>query len=44
MKAYWVSGGIAPPILDFGIDEGEWLVSRPGGFTPRERAPVFMAF
>jgi hypothetical protein len=36
MKAYWGSGGIAPCFLDLG---GECLVSRPGHFTPRERAP-----
>jgi hypothetical protein len=39
MKTYWGSGGIAPRILDLGLDGGEWSVSRPGRFTPRERAP-----
>jgi len=39
MKAYWVSGGIAPCILDIGVDGGEWLASRPGCYTPRERTP-----
>jgi len=34
MKAYWSSGSIAPGILD----GGEWSVSRPGSFIPRERA------
>jgi hypothetical protein len=39
MKTYWRSGGIAPPILDPVLDGGERLSSRPGRFTPRERAP-----
>jgi hypothetical protein len=39
MKAYWRSGGIAPCILDLGTRLGEWSASRPGRFTPRERAP-----
>jgi hypothetical protein len=33
------SGGIAPPFLTSELDGGEWLVSRPGPFTPRERVP-----
>jgi hypothetical protein len=39
MKAYWGSGGIAPRTLTSAIDGGEWSASRPGRFTPRERAP-----
>jgi hypothetical protein len=39
MKAYWGSGGIAPLILTSALDGGEWSASRPGRFTPRERAP-----
>jgi hypothetical protein len=38
MKAYWGSGGIAPRIFTSALD-GEWLASRPGSFTPREKAP-----
>jgi hypothetical protein len=26
--------------LTSALDEGEWSASRPGHFTPRERAPV----
>jgi hypothetical protein len=37
MKAYYGSGGISPRILDFGT-RWEWSASRPGRFTPRERA------
>jgi hypothetical protein len=38
MKTYW---GVEVRILDLGtLDGGEWSVSRPGRFTPRERAPV----
>jgi len=36
---YWENGGIAPRILDLGIDGGEWSASRPCHITPRERAP-----
>jgi hypothetical protein len=36
MKTYWRSGGIDPRILDLG---GEGSASRPGRFTPKERAP-----
>jgi hypothetical protein len=32
------SGGIAPCIVNFGARGGEWLASRPGRFTPGERA------
>jgi hypothetical protein len=39
MEAYWESGGIAPRILTLALDGGEWTASRPGRFTPRERAP-----
>jgi hypothetical protein len=35
----WDSGGIAPPFLTSALDGGEWLASRPGSFTPGERAP-----
>jgi hypothetical protein len=38
MKAYWGNGCIAPRILDLGTG-AEWSPSRPGRFTPRERAP-----
>jgi hypothetical protein len=38
MKAYRGSGGIAPPIFTPALDGGEWSASRPGRFTPRERA------
>jgi hypothetical protein len=39
MKMYWVSGGIAPRILDLGT-RWRWVVSSLSGrFTPRERAP-----
>jgi hypothetical protein len=38
MEAYWGSGGKVPRILDLGT-RCEWSASRPGGFTPRERAP-----
>jgi hypothetical protein len=40
MKAYWGSGGTAPIVLlTSALDGGEWSASRPGRFTPRERAP-----
>jgi hypothetical protein len=35
MEAYWRSG-----FFDLGTRRGEWSASRPGRFTPRERAPV----
>jgi hypothetical protein len=34
------STGTAPRILDLGTRWSEWSASRPGRFTPRERAPV----
>jgi hypothetical protein len=37
VKAYWGIGGRAPRILDLGNGWGEWSVSRPGRFTPRDR-------
>jgi hypothetical protein len=39
MKAYWGSGVIAPFIFDLSTNGGEWSASRPGRFTPKERAP-----
>jgi len=39
-KAYWMSGSILPRILNPALDGGEWSASRPGRFTPTERAPV----
>jgi hypothetical protein len=38
MKTY---GGIDPPFLTSTLDGGEWSNSRPGRFTPGERAPGF---
>jgi hypothetical protein len=38
MHIYWGSGGIAPRILTSALDGGEWLASRPGRFTPTEKA------
>jgi hypothetical protein len=38
MKAYWVSGGIAPRILTSALDGGELSASYPGRFISRERA------
>jgi hypothetical protein len=35
----WGRGGIAPPFLTLTLDEGKWSASRPGLFTPGERAP-----
>jgi hypothetical protein len=40
MKAYWVSGGITPRILDLGTRWCEWSASRPGCFTSRERTDL----
>jgi hypothetical protein len=37
MKTCRGSGGIAPCIRDLGTSRGEWLASRPGLFTLRER-------
>jgi hypothetical protein len=39
MKVYWRNGGVAPHILASALDGGEWSASRPGRFTPKERAP-----
>jgi hypothetical protein len=30
---------MAPPLLTSALDEGEWSASRPGRFTPGNRAP-----
>jgi hypothetical protein len=38
IKAYWGNGGIAHSLIS-ALDGGEWSASRPGRFTPRERAP-----
>jgi hypothetical protein len=35
----WGSGGIVPLFLASAPDGGEWSASRPGRFTPGERAP-----
>jgi hypothetical protein len=32
-------GGIAPTFLTSALEGGEWSASRPGRFTPMERAP-----
>jgi hypothetical protein len=32
------NGDVAPPFLTSALDGGQWLVSRPGRFTPGERA------
>jgi hypothetical protein len=37
-EAVWGNGGIALPFLMSALDGGEWSASRPGRFTPRERA------
>jgi hypothetical protein len=39
MKACYGTGGIAPRIPDLGTNGGEWIVSRPSRFTPKERIP-----
>jgi hypothetical protein len=39
MKVYWGSGGRSTQSLTSALDGGEWSASRPGRFTPRERAP-----
>jgi hypothetical protein len=54
MKTYRGSSSIAPLILNFGVDGGEWLSSRPCRFTPganpdtrvgpREELDVFLHF
>jgi hypothetical protein len=38
MKPYWERYG-STHSLTSALDEGEWLASRPGRFTPREKAP-----
>jgi hypothetical protein len=38
MKTYGGSGCIAPQFLTSALDGGEWSASRPGRFTPGERA------
>jgi hypothetical protein len=40
IKAFWGSGGIAPRILSWSLDGGEWSASHLGRFTLRGRAPV----
>jgi hypothetical protein len=39
MKAYGGSGCIDPHFLNWALAGGEWSFSRPGRFTPGERAP-----
>jgi hypothetical protein len=39
MKAYWVWKYDSIHSLTSALDGGEWSVSRPGYFTPRERVP-----
>jgi hypothetical protein len=34
-----VSGVISPSFMYSVLDEGEWLVSRPGHFTPKDVSP-----
>jgi hypothetical protein len=41
MKAYRGSAGITPRIFGLGARWGEWSASRPGHFTPKERAPQY---
>jgi hypothetical protein len=38
MKAYWGMEVQLHAFLTSALDEGEWSASRPGRFTPRERA------
>jgi hypothetical protein len=38
MKTYWGVEVYLHVFLISALDEGEWLASRPGRFTPRERA------
>jgi hypothetical protein len=40
MKAFWGSGGIAPPILDLGTRWSEWSASHLGRFSTEERVPA----
>jgi len=39
MKAYWGVEVYLHAFLTSALDLGEWSASRPGRFTPRERAP-----
>jgi hypothetical protein len=39
MKAYWGIEVYSTHSLTSALDGGEWSASRPGRFTPRERAP-----
>jgi hypothetical protein len=39
LEAVRRSGSIAPPFKTSALDGGEWSVSHPGLFTPRERDP-----
>jgi hypothetical protein len=40
MKAYWGVEVYSTHSLTAALDGGEWSASRPGRFTPRERATV----
>jgi hypothetical protein len=33
----WGSGIMAPPFLNWALDEGQWSASQPSGFIPREK-------
>jgi hypothetical protein len=39
MKAYWWVEAYLHSYLTSALDGGEWWASRPGRFSPRERAP-----
>jgi len=39
MKTYWGVKVLLHAPLNSALDGGEWSVSRPGRFTPRERDP-----
>jgi hypothetical protein len=39
MKTYWGSGGMLHALLTSAPSGGELSASRPGHFTPKERAP-----
>jgi hypothetical protein len=39
MKTYWGVEVLLHAFLTSALDGGEWSASRPGRFTPRERAP-----
>jgi hypothetical protein len=41
MKAYWGVEVYHLALFDLGTEGGEWSASRPGRFTPRERAPFY---